>query len=213
MTCHICYVIRIFFSGKIEQAPKTGFGGSLENGRTGPLFLQVVDGAIVRDGKMGVFGKIEQIPNRSFWGEKRVFGKRGENRTGHFWAMMFVSGCGGMGCENALSDKVTCSNRSSGRAENGRGVRRTGHFNVKGRLLGKFELPKGRSGCRKEAQKAQKGTEGRREGETGGGCPRINPPSQSLWRTGANEREWRRREGSTTERTEVTEREIELQAC
>ena len=35
------YVIRIFFSGKIEQAPKTGAGGGLEEGRTGPLFLQI----------------------------------------------------------------------------------------------------------------------------------------------------------------------------
>jgi len=32
------FVIRIFFSGKIEQAPKTGFGGDFENGRTGSLF-------------------------------------------------------------------------------------------------------------------------------------------------------------------------------
>ncbi len=78
------YVIRVFFSGKIEQAPKTVLDGGLEGGRTGPLFLQVVDGAMVRDETMGIFGKIEQIPNRSFWGEKRVFKKTDKNRTGHF---------------------------------------------------------------------------------------------------------------------------------
>ena len=80
--------------------------------------------------KWGLFGKIEQVPNRSFWGEKRGFGKRGENRTGLFWVLLFVSGCGGIGCEIALSDKGTCSNRSPGRAENERGAERTGHFNV-----------------------------------------------------------------------------------
>jgi len=99
-----------------------GCGSGLEEGRTGPLFLEVVDGSMVRDGKIGTFWKIEQVPNRSFWGEKRGFGKRGENRTGHFWALLFVSGCGGMGCEIALCDKVTCSNRSSGRAENEGGL-------------------------------------------------------------------------------------------
>ena len=78
------YVIRILFSGKIEQAPKTGAAGDLEKGRTGPLFLQVVDGAMFRGGNMGIFGKIEQIPNRSFWGEKRGFKKTVENRTGRF---------------------------------------------------------------------------------------------------------------------------------
>ena len=78
------YVIRFFFSSKIEQAPKTGLGGGLEKGRTGPLFLEVVDGAMLRDGKMETFEKIEQVPNRSFWGEKRVFGRRSENRTGRF---------------------------------------------------------------------------------------------------------------------------------
>jgi len=162
------YVIRIFFSGKIEQAPKTGAGGDLEKGRTGPLSLQMVDGAMVRDGKMGIFGKIEQIPNRSFWGEKRGFKKSDENRTGRFWVLLFVSGCGGKGCERALSDKGTCSNRSSGRAENERGGGRTGHFNVAARLSRETEPRRRGWFCRKEAQKAQKGTEGRREEETGG---------------------------------------------
>ncbi len=84
MTFVICYVIRFFFSGKIEQAPKTGADGDSEKGRTGPLFLQVVDFAWVGDGKRRVFWKIEQVANRSFWGEKRVSGKRGKKRTGHF---------------------------------------------------------------------------------------------------------------------------------
>ena len=55
MKCYIFYVIRIFFWGKIEQAPKTGGDGDLEKGRTGTLFLQAVDGAMVRDGKIGIF--------------------------------------------------------------------------------------------------------------------------------------------------------------
>ncbi len=55
MTMIDCYVIRIVFSGKIEQARKTGVGGDMENERTGPLFLQVVDGAMVRDLEMRIF--------------------------------------------------------------------------------------------------------------------------------------------------------------
>jgi len=132
MTFIVCYVIRLFISGKIEQASKTRFGGGLENGRTGPLFFQVVDFAWVGDEKMRLFCKIEQIPNRSFWGENRFFGKRGENRTGLFWAIVFVSGCGGMGCETALFDKVTCSNRCPRRGRNEVARNRTGHFNVTG---------------------------------------------------------------------------------
>ena len=77
---------------------------------------------------MRLFWKIEQVPNRSFWGGKRVFKKADENRTGLFSMSIFVSGCGGMSWERALSDKGTCSNRSSGRAENERGAERTGHF-------------------------------------------------------------------------------------
>jgi len=132
MEVYTFYVIRIFFSGTIEQAPKIGFGGGLEKGRTGPLFLKLAQNQWVAKRIFDVFGKIEQIPNRSFWGEKRRFKKTDENRTGLFWVSVFVSSCGGMGCENALSDKGTCSNRSSGRAENESGEGRTGHFNVAG---------------------------------------------------------------------------------
>ena len=59
VTVHICYVIRQFFLSKIEQVSKTWFGGGLENERTGPLFLQVVDGSTGRDGKMGIFWNME----------------------------------------------------------------------------------------------------------------------------------------------------------
>ena len=68
MTFLICYVIRLFFSGKIEQAPKTDANGDFEKGRTVPVFLQVVDGSMVRDGTMEAFWQNRTGPEQVFLG-------------------------------------------------------------------------------------------------------------------------------------------------
>ena len=62
------FVIRAVFSSEIEQAPKTAFAEDLEKERTGPLSLQLLDGSMVRDGKMRFLLEIELLPTRSFWG-------------------------------------------------------------------------------------------------------------------------------------------------